>query len=148
MIETIALFAALTVGSVLLIKLMANWSEGWFVHSITSLLDDAGCIVNEGKLPEAWVRPFCRRIEAIRRKGGSESKMERVGHQARQRCLRKLDGLIKFFRERNVTDSEETRKFLLTSLQERRVWVATASWQDLLEPETGAQDTAEPPVED
>ena len=147
MIETIALFAALTVGSVLLIKLMANWSEGWFVHSITSLLDDAGCIVNEGKLPEAWVQPFRKRIETIRRKGGSESKMERVGHQARQRCLRKLDGMIKFFRERNVTDGEDTREFLLTSLQQRRAWVATAPWQDLLEPETGAQDAPAPPVE-
>ena len=94
------------------------------------------------------MQPFREQIEGIQLKGGSESNMERVGRRARQRCLHNMDDTIKFFQERNVTDSEDTRQFLLGSLKKRRDWVATASWQDLLAPEASAQVAAEAPVED
>jgi hypothetical protein len=144
----IALSTAAIAVSVLLIKLMADWSERQFVRIIESRLSDAEHIVNEGKLPEAWVQTYRERIEAIRAKGSSDSKIERVGRQARQRCLRNLDSIIKFFQERNVTDSEKTRQLLLTSLEKQRERVAATSWQDLLRPETSAQDAAERPAED
>lgn len=132
---------------VLLIKVLSNWGERQFVRIIGARPSDAEQIVNEGKLPEAWVQPLREQIEAIRQKGESEDKMERVGHQARQRFLHNLDDMIKFFQERNVTDGEDTRRFLLTSLEERRDWVAAAAWQYLLAPETSAPDTAETPPE-
>jgi hypothetical protein len=132
---------------VLLVKVLSDWGERQFVRVIESRLSVTELIVNEGKLPEAWVQPFRERIEAIRQKGGSEKKIERVGQQARRQLLRNLDDLIKFFQERNVTDGEETRQFLLSSLKERRDWAATASWQDLLAPEASAQDKLDRPVE-
>ena len=144
----IALSTAAIAVSVLLIKLMADWSERQFVRIIGARLSDAEHIVNEGKLPEAWVQPYRERIEASRGKGGSDSKIERMGRRARQRCLRNLDHTIRFFQERNVTDSEKTRQLLLTSLKKQRERVAAASWQDLLRPETSAQDAAEQPAED
>ena len=143
----IALSTAAIAVSVLMIKLMADWGERIFVRVIGSKLSDAEQIVNEGKLPEAWVRPFRERIEAIQDKDGAESKMQRVGHQARQRCLRNLDAMIKFFQERNVTDGEATRRFLLGSLKEQRDRVAAATWQDLLAPQASAQDE-QPPAKD
>jgi hypothetical protein len=133
--------------SAILIKLMADLAERQFVRIIGSKLSDAEQIVNEGKLPEAWVQPYRERIEAIRDKDGSESKMQRVGRQARRRCLRNLDSMIKFFQERNVTDGEATRQFLLNSLKAQRDRVAAAAWQDILAPEAGAHDEAEPPAE-
>jgi hypothetical protein len=48
--------------------------------------------------------------------------------------------MIKFFQDRNVTDGEETRQLLLSSLKERRDWVVAATWQDLLAPEASAQN--------
>jgi len=133
---------------VLLIKLMADWGERYFTRTLHSTLSDTEHIINEGKLPEAWMQPFRERIEAIRRKGGSESKIERVSQKARQRFLRNLDDMIKFFQERNVTDGEETRQLLLASLKEQRDRVAAAAWQDLLEPEASTQDTTETPPQD
>jgi len=133
---------------VLLIKLMADWGERYFTRTLHSTLSDTEHIVNEGKLPEAWMQPFRERIEAIRRKGGSESKIERVSQKARQRFLRNLDDMIKFFQERNVTDGEETRQLLLASLKEQRDRVAAAAWQDLLEPEASTQDATETPPQD
>jgi hypothetical protein len=133
---------------VLLIKLMADWGERYFTRTLHSTLSDTEHIVNEGKLPEAWMQPFRERIEAIRRKGGSESKIERVSQKARQRFLRNLDDMIKFFQERNVTDGEETRQLLLASLKEQRDRVAAAAWQDLLEPEASTQDATEMPPQD
>jgi len=124
---------------------MANWGERYFTRTLHSTLSDTEQIVNEGKLPETWVQPFRERIEAIRREGGSRSKIERVGQKARQRFLRDMDDMIKFFQERNVTDGEGTRQFLLNSLREQRDRVAAAAWQDLLEPEASTQDTTETP---
>jgi hypothetical protein len=143
MIGPVLLSVAAIVASIILIKLMADWGERQFVRNLASMLDDAGYIVNEGKLPEAWVQPFREQIDTIRRKSGSENKIEHIGCKARQRCLRNIDGLIKFFQERNVTDGEETRQFLLTSLKEQRGRVAAAAWQDLLAPEASAQNEAE-----
>lgn len=133
---------------VLLIKVLSDWGERQFVRAIGSKLSAAEIIVNAGKLPEDWVQPFREQIEGIRLKDGSESKMERVGQQARRSCLRNLDSMIKFFQERNVTDGEETRQFLLSSLKERRDWVTAAAWQDLLAPEASAMNEANPPAED
>ena len=144
----IVLSTAAIAVSVILIKLVADWSERQFVRVIGSRLSDAEHIVNEGKLPEAWVQPYRERIEAIRGKGGSDSKIERVGCRARQRCLRNLDNIITFFQERNVTDSEKTREVLLTSLKKQRERVAATSWQDLLQSETSAQEAAEQPAKD
>ena len=148
MIATVLIAAAGLALSVLLIKVFAGWAEGQFVRIINSRLNNAEILVNEGKLPEDWMQPFREQIEGIRLQSGSEDKMERVGHRARQRCLRNMDDTIKFFQERNVTDSEDTRQFLLSSLKERRDWIATAKWQDLLAPEMSAQEAAEAPFED
>jgi len=141
MLKLVLVSAVGLAACVLLIKVLSDWGERQFVRAIGARLSDAEHIVNEGGLPDAWVQPFRERIEAIQRKGGSESQMEHVGQQARQRYLRNLDGMIKFFQERNVTDGEETRQFLLSALKERRDWVVAAAWQDLLTPETSAQES-------
>lgn len=144
MIGSLLLFAVGIAAGVLLVKVAAGWGERRFTRTIERTLDDAGHIVNEEKLPEAWLQPFRERIDAMRRAGKSEDKLDRVGRKARQRCLRNLDSLIEFFQKRNVTDSEKTRQLLLTSLQQQRDQVVGATWQELLEPETGAPDAKEP----
>jgi hypothetical protein len=148
MLKLVLISAVGIAACVLLVKLIADWGERYFTRALSSTLSDTEHIVNDGKLPEAWVQPFRERIEVIRRKGGSESQTERVGQKARRRFLRDLDDMIKFFQARNVTDGEETRQFLLASLKKQRDRVATAAWQDLLEPETSTQDTTETPPQD
>jgi hypothetical protein len=148
MIWTVLLSAAALALCVLLIKFMTDLGERYFTRAIGSTLNETEQIVNEDKLPEKWVQPFRERIEAIQRKGETGSKAERVGQKARKRCLRGLDALTKFYQERDVTDSEDTRQLILNALKERRAWVETATWQDLLAPATSDQDAAEPPTED
>lgn len=144
MIWSFLLFAVGIAASALVVKVAADWGERHFIRTIEKTLDDAGHIVNEEKLPQAWLQPFRKRIDAMQREGKSESGMDRVGRRARRRCLRNLDGLIQFFQKRNVTDSEETRQLLLTSLQRQRDRVAAVAWQELLAPETDASDATEP----
>jgi hypothetical protein len=147
MIGLLLVFVAGIAVCVLLAKVMTDWGSRYLTRTIRSMLSDTEQIVNKGKLPEAWVQPFRKRLEAVRRKGGSENKMERIGRKARRRCLRNTDRLIKFFQEKSITGDEETRQLLLVALQERWDWVATAEWQDLLAPEASAKDEAEPPAE-
>jgi hypothetical protein len=114
------------------IKLMADWGERQFVRDVTTKLDDAGHIVNNDSLPGSWVQPFRAQVATIRRTGGSEQKLDRVGKKARRHCLHNLESLIQFFKDKNVTDGEGTRQMILTSLQKKQAWVDTAAWQDLL----------------
>jgi len=67
---------------VLLIKLMADWGERYFTRTLHSTLSDTEHIVNEGKLPEAWMQPFRERIEAIRRIGKQNRTCEPKGAPA------------------------------------------------------------------
>jgi hypothetical protein len=148
MIWTVLLSAVALALSVLLIKFMTDLGERYFTRAIRSILNETEQIVNEDKLPENWIQPFRERIETIERKGGPESKSARVGQKARQRCLRGLNKLIKFYQERDITDSENTRQLVLNALKEKKEWVEAATWQDLLAPATSTQDAAEPPTED
>ena len=144
MIGPLLIFVVGIVLSTLLIKVIADWGERRFISAIEKTLDDAGYIANEEKLPEAWLQPFRERIDAIQRKDGSEKRIDRVGHKARQRCLRSLDNLIKFFEKREITDNEQTRQLMLTSLQQQQDWVANATWQELLAPKASVPDAMEP----
>jgi hypothetical protein len=95
---------------------------------IESRFRAAECIVNEGRVPEAWVRTFYRRVDAIRRRGGTADSMEQEGQRLRKRCLRELDSLTRFFQGGTFVDSPATRDILIQSLQDERSRWAAEEW--------------------
>jgi oligopeptide/dipeptide ABC transporter ATP-binding protein len=86
---------------------------------------------NEKQVPKAWLRPYHKRMDAIRRKEGSAD-MEQIGRGALKHCLRQIDALIRFFREASYFDTPETRAILLRCLQETRNQWATEGWRTLM----------------
>ena len=92
---------------------------------IESRFRAAECIVNEGRVPEAWVRSFHRHVDAVRRRGGTADEMAQASRRARKRCLRELDSLMRFFQGVTFVDSLATRDVLIQALQrERNRWAA------------------------
>jgi oligopeptide/dipeptide ABC transporter ATP-binding protein len=89
------------------------------------------CVLYEHYPPKAWLRPYHKRMDAIRRKEGSAD-MEQIGRGALKHCLRQIDALIRFFREASYFDTPETRAILLRCLQETRNQWATEGWRTLM----------------
>lgn len=111
-------------------------SMRWAVRSVTNYAENrqraTQCIVEEGRVPDDWVRPFLQRIEAAQRKGCSPAELEGVGRKAQARFLHQLDNLMRGYIHGGSFDSEQTRRILLESLRERRQEWARAQWRALL----------------
>ena len=97
-------------------------------------------IVNDKRVPEAWLHPFRQRLTSARRNGGSDAKLARLGRQTQKRCLRKLEAMIRYATEANFTDTRSTKNIVTTTLKAQRdVWETMdwSAWIDLLDaPET------------
>ena len=131
-LEIFALLGLFTGGVFFIIRLLTRWAARTLTGQIETKLRDAECIINEKQVPESWLRPYHKRMEAIHRQDGSVERMERIGHRARKHCLRQIDGLIRFFQEASYFDTPQTRATLLRSLQETRDQWATESWRTLM----------------
>lgn len=115
-----------------LLVLSTRWAMQYVLDYIAIRQRAAQCIVEEGRVPEEWARPYRRRLDSLQRKGGSPAEAERIGQRAQARFLRQLDDLTRYFERARCFDTEETRRLVLRSLEERRDQWAAAAWQDLL----------------
>ena len=114
--------------------IITRWGMNIAMKDIVARLQAGETIVSQESVPEAWVAQYRRRIEAMRKAGKSEEEIERVGLHARDRCLRQIDDLIKFYEKANIVDSSETRDILIGALQEQRKRWLTLGWQALVWP--------------
>ena len=134
MLLVILLVLVICMGLVIaLIQLTTRWALFRATRQIEHRFRAAEAIVNEGQVPEMWVRSFRQRIDKIRQSGGTDDDIERVGRQAHQHCLRQLDSLIRFLQDKDFFDSPETRSIVLKSLHQQRDKWATEGWQALIE---------------
>jgi hypothetical protein len=130
----IALLLLLWIAAVtFLIKLIIRWAALKVSRQMESRHRAAEAIINQGRVPEAWIGPFRDRIDAIRSNGGTNDDVERIGRRAQKLCLREIDSLIGFFEKGGFVDGSQTRRTLLESLRERRDAWAAGEWPVLME---------------
>lgn len=82
----------------------------------------AETIINTGKPPINWTCNSAKKMAELREdvRGPRAVKIE---EKARNICLKRLKGLIKYFKTSPLCQDEETRKILLDELSKaRRVW--------------------------
>ena len=147
MLQT-TLFIAIVIGIVtFLMQMAARWAGGQIGRDVADRLRAGEAIVNHRQVPEPWLLPYRKRIEAMRAAGKSQQEIERVGISARKHCLREIDSLILFFTKTNLMDGPDTRDTVLTTLAEQRACWAGEPWQTLFAapaPErTGAETAAD-----
>ncbi len=111
-------------------------SMRWAVRFVTRYIENrqrsTQCIVEEGRVPDNWARPFLRDIQAAQCRGSLPAEMERIGRRAQAHFLHELDSLVRDYIRGGGFDSEQTRDILLESLRERRAEWAAEQWQALL----------------
>jgi len=84
----------------------------------------------EGKVPADWLKPFQRRVAALRRNAASEGQFTRLGKRIQKRCLRNLDEMTRYITNINITDTEATHREIIAYLKaQQQTWPAK-DWRE------------------
>ena len=134
MLQVLLALIALIAVVLLIIKLATRWSASMVSRIIDSRHRAAEVIINDELVPEVWLQPFRHKIDKIRRSGGKDKVIEKIGRRGQKQCLRRMNSLIKFFQKGGGFVSDpEIRNTLLKSLQLQRDKWAGEKWQAMME---------------
>ena len=92
----------------------------------------AEIIVNTGMPPKHWIYSAKKRIAKLEKDTISPDKKLKIQRKTKDICLKKLEGLIKYFKTSPLVKDEETRKILLNELTKvHRTW-KEKDWEEIL----------------
>jgi hypothetical protein len=98
-------------------------------HAIQDRLHALQEIV-EGRIPDVWLRPFQRRVTALRSKAASEAQFARLGRRIQKYCLRNLDEMTRYITNIKIADTEATHRTILADLKaQQQAWPAK-DWRE------------------
>jgi hypothetical protein len=135
MLEVFLALALLIAVTVFLTQLIFRMGTKKLINQLESRMRACEQIANQKAIPDDWLRPFQERAAALHRSGSAAGMLEKIGAQAKKRCARQLDELIRFYEHTNLVDSAETRRVLLASLREQRTRWETLDWAAVLDAE-------------
>ena len=84
----------------------------------------------EGRVPDVWLKPFQKRVAALRRNAASEAQFEQLGRRIQKRCLRNLDEMTRYVTNVNIADSEATHKRIIADLTVQRQAWPVKDWRE------------------
>jgi hypothetical protein len=109
----------------------------------------------EGRIPDVWLKPFQRRVAALRRNAASEAQFARLGKRIQKYCLRNLDEMTRYITNIKIADTEATHKEILADLKaQQQAWPAKdwrewiAHVEELDTPHTIEEDQTDAPSTD
>ena len=114
------------------VQLFARWVIHWSGRLIESRFQAAQSIAHQERVPQGWLRSFRRRMDAIRRAGGSADQVEQVRRGAQEGCL-KLDALILLFGGGIFAGSSAVQQTLMQALPEQGKRWASGQCNGLME---------------
>ncbi len=88
-------------------------------------------IINQGKVPEAWLKSYRVKIARLEQAGAGEAKVQRLGRQAKAQFTRRLKRLYDHLEHGEFYDSDETKIMVLETLREREADWQASDWRDL-----------------
>jgi len=83
----------------------------------------------EGRIPDVWLKPFQRRVAALRRKAASDAQFARLGARVQKHCLRNLDEMTRYVTNINMADSEVTKQEIVGLLKTFQQTWPTKDWR-------------------
>ncbi|MGC9396557.1 MAG: hypothetical protein ACP5J4_17065 [Anaerolineae bacterium] len=84
----------------------------------------------EGRIPDTWLKPFQKRVAALRRNAASEAQFEQFGKRIQKRCLRNLDEMTRYITNVNLADTETTHKAIIADLKAKQQAWPTKDWRE------------------
>lgn len=93
----------------------------WQINAAAKLMvgtkhHDMEYIINTGKVPQSWSKPFERRIARLNKKPNGQMEILKLEEKAKEDYMHKLSKLIDYAKTTKLVDNEETRQILLDSL--------------------------------
>ena len=127
-------FMAFIVVFTLVAYLSTRWAGTYVERHIKGRLDAIDSIANDREIPEPWLAPYRLRAARLASSGASESQLSTLSNVARKRCVANIQELIRFVEARGFSDSESTKRFMLTALREEETrWEDEAVWAELVD---------------
>ncbi len=127
-------FLAFVVIFTLVTYLMSRWISKYVQGSISGRLDAIDAIVNEERVPSAWLQRLRKRARRLDRSGGAEKRIARLESRAQKQALTRIQELIRYVENVGLTDSEHTKRLLLKELREQeRRWQDDETWDELVD---------------
>lgn len=133
----VAVFTLITYG-------VGRLISAYIQRHIQGRLDALDQIVNEERVPDAWLAPYRSRASRLRRSGAGENRIRNLEKAARKKCLRQIEELRQYAIGSGVADTDETKRLIEMSLKEQaRRWRDDVTWHELValtQPEPTAVD--------
>jgi len=127
-------FAVFIVVFTLVAYISTRWAGTYVERHIKGRLDAIDSIANDREVPELWLAPYRLRAARLLSAGASESQLSTLSSVARKRCAANIQELIRFVEARGLSDSESTKRFMLTALREEATrWQDEAVWAELVD---------------
>ena len=131
--HTMGYLILIFVGFSILFALTMYWAnkltEKYVVRIMDTRFTSLEQIVNDKRVPDAWLHPFRKKLAAARKSGAGDAKLTRLGQQTQQRCLRRIEDMLQYATGVNFTDTRETKEVIVKELKAQREQWETMDWQ-------------------
>ncbi len=132
--STVFVFMLFVVVFTLTAYLSTRWAGAYVERHLRSRLEAIDSIANDREVPEPWLAPYRLRATRLANSGALESQLGTLSSVARKRCMANIQELIRFVEARGLSDSESTKRFMLTALREAAArWEDEATWAQLVD---------------
>ena len=91
----------------------------------------AETIINTGKPPTTWTYNSAKKMAELKEDARGPTAVK-IKEKARNACLKKLKGLIKYFKTSPLCRDEETRKILLDELSKVGQTWREKDWEEIM----------------
>jgi hypothetical protein len=126
----IVMIAAFT----LMTYVVGRWISTYVQRHIQNRLDALHQIVNEERVPSAWLKPYRKRAARLLEAGADESRIRKLELAARKQCRSRIEELKRYAVGSGVADSGDTRNVIATSLDEQAErWRDDEEWHKLVD---------------
>lgn len=130
----ILVFIVLVVIFTVIMYFVTRWASGFVQRQISDRLDAIDAIVNDERVPEAWLASYRERAAKLVEAGASEVQIRALSNIARKRCLANIREMIRFVEARSLADTEATKQLMLRTLREQAErWEDESTWHEIVD---------------
>jgi len=131
MLKLSLIFLAFIAVFVLLLRVAVIWMGKITGKYVGEKHKAAETIINTGKPPTTWIYNSAKKMAELKEDARGPTAVK-IKEKARNICLKRLEGLIKYFKTSPLCRDEETRKILLDELSKVGQTWREKDWEEIM----------------
>ena len=132
MLKLSLIFIIIVAVIVLLARAGMWWMNFIIQRSIGGRNKAAELIINTQKAPQSWTVKFGKKIDELSRSSPNPTKILKLKKKGKDLSLKKVSGLINYFKTSTLVEDEKTRGILLGELENARDLWRKKSWEEIV----------------